>query len=135
MTVADTVRAGGLAAASAIRFVNPYQRDRPPPNPPLSKGTRRLLGGIGALAAVLVATFVVVIVRPEIIREALTFTFFSYLYAAIALIAVVVGTLAGPALEDRAPYKVVLGTFFGVPAAMVVFCLLVAAARVLFPEL
>ena len=133
MTPTDLLRVlrdAAAVAGSAIRFVNPYQRDQPPPNPGPSRPARRVLGGVGAVAAILSAAML----KPDRVGEALSSTWLIVLHVVLALIAVFAGCCMGQALKDRASFKVLLGPFFGCPAIMLVFSVLMTMIHRVSPN-
>ena len=123
MPLVESLRAAASVAISAIRFVNPYQRDRPPPDPGPSCRTRRVLGALGAVAAILIAA----VSRREAVEEAASSSWLVVVYCVLVLIAVLLGSQMGRALDERFHYKVILGPFYAVPGSIVVFSLLMTA--------
>lgn len=108
---ADT---GGILP-DALRFINPFVPDKPPPNPPVRVGRRRVCGGAGALGAIAGTASL----KEGALQGAIP-CWHIVIYGIIVVILIAAGTSMGAALTRRASYKIVFGTLFGTLAVILV---------------
>lgn len=114
----------GRVLRDAFRFVNPFEPDVPPPDPPVCRCRRRVYGGAGAL----VAMAAVASLNVEAIEGATRWQI--VIYAVIVVGLMLAGMSMGERLTERASYKIFFGALIATLAVIVVIRTLLTAFAV-----
>ena len=98
----------------AVRFLNPFERDDPPPNRPVSLYRRRACGATGAFVAM------AAVASLNVAALDTTTPWHIGIYGVIVVSLIGAGTSMGLILTNRAAYKVFFGVMFATMIAVLV---------------